>query len=147
MGLPPALRKRKPNQLCHPSHLGDAKREGPASPSWLSPGLAGCPDQVDTQSPGLSSALADAGAGPPGKAPSCRPEKGLQQNKALRVLYGSAGSAAGPPLLPTQVQVRASTASVQKRGGWRQEGGLFPNPEENTSIRQDVVLSVPQSNA
>lgn len=50
---PPTARKHEPSQRRHPRPLGDAEREGPSSPSWLPPRLAGRPDQINTEYTGI----------------------------------------------------------------------------------------------
>lgn len=51
-GAPTDCQKHEPSYAAIPDPL-DARREGPASPSWLPPRLAGRPDQINTEYTGI----------------------------------------------------------------------------------------------
>lgn len=126
-----------------PDPLEMPREKSLASPTWLSPRLAQCQDQINTEYTRFNPHLVKQRLGlheiasPHMLAKDLLPKHNPQTLQAVRL---------GHPWVVTQIWPRARTASVQKGGGLRKDGDgdPFPTLMRNTSIRQDVLLSMPQ---
>lgn len=122
----PKVRKLEPGQLRHPIALGDTRREGPASPSWLPQDWQDAQIKSILNTPEFNLRLFKRWLSLHEIASSHRLGKGLQP-KSRRLLYRPPGSEAGPPLAVTRMWV---PAPVQTRGGLEKEGGPVPTRKE-----------------
>lgn len=139
----PKVRKLEPGQLRHPIALGDARREGPASPSWLPQDWQDAQIKSILNTPEFNLRLFKRWlslheiAHPIGSVKVCsqNPVDFFTDLQAVRRGH------------PWRSHGCGSRPRFRREVVWRRKEAPSQPGKKRTSVHQDVVLGAPQSNS